>query len=318
VAEDQGTAVVRPPALCSGDTIALVAPSRPANPHRISTASAWLEKRGYHVRTSPLCTPYHYLAGRDQDRAKEVMDAFLDDGVQALLCVRGGFGTGRILDRLDYGAIKDNPKALIGFSDSTGLQLALLARSGLVSFTGALADSDLGQGSVDPLLAESMWRLLERREALGGLPADSGDALTTICGGCGEGPLVAANLALLCSLLGTPYAPNLDGAVLLIEDVSEAPYRLDRMLTQLRLAGVLDRLSGLALGRFHDCFSPTDMEASPTLIEMVIDALGGRNIPTVSGVAYGHMRRRTVLPIGIPARIDADVGSVTITESAVR
>lgn len=318
MADGPNGVLIRPPALQPGDTIALIAPSRPADPQRIAIASAWLEGRGYQVQTSPPCRPYHYLAGRDQDRAQEVMDAFLDDSVQALLCVRGGFGTGRILDMLDYQAIRDHPKALIGFSDSTGLQLALLARSGLVSFTGALADSDFGRSPVDPLLAESMWRLLERHEPLGRLPPDSDQALATICGGSGEGPLVAANLALLCSLLGTSYAPRLDGAVLLIEDVSEAPYRLDRMLTQLRLAGVLDRLSGLVLGRFCDCFSPADMEASPTLKEMVLDALGGRKIPTVSGVAYGHMRRRTVLPIGIPARVDADAATVTITESAVR
>ena len=128
---------------------------------------------------------------------------------------------------------------------------------------------------------------------------------------------MAANLALLCSLLGTPYAPRLDGVVLLIEDVAEAPYRIDRMLTQLRLAGVFDGLAALVLGSFRDCFVPTEMESSPTLEEMVLDAVGDRVLPIVGGVAYGHMSRRTVLPIGVTTCVDGDSATVTITEAAV-
>jgi muramoyltetrapeptide carboxypeptidase len=223
------------------------------------------------------------------------MDAFLDDDISGLLCVRGGFGAGRVVDRLDYDAIRAHPKAVIGFSDSTGLQLAVYARARLVTFTGALADTDLGHRPVDPLLADSLWRLLERPEPIGDLPAD-GEALTSLRPGRGSGPLVAANLALLCSLLGTPYAPRLDGTVLLIEDVGEAPYRIDRMLTQLRLAGIFDCLAALVLGTFRDCFVPTEMEASPTLEEMVADAVGDRQLPVVGGVAYGHMSRPRLCP----------------------
>ncbi len=309
--------ILRPLALRPGDTIALVAPSRPSDPSRLATASAWLEHRGYRVRHSPhVHDTYHYLAGTDSDRALDVMDAFLDDEISGLLCVRGGFGTGRMIDRLDYDAIRAHPKAVVGFSDSTGLQLALYARTGLVTFTGALADTDLGGASVDPLLADSLWRLLEQSGPFGLLP-DSGDGLTVLRPGRAEGPLVAANLALLCSVLGTPYEPPFDGAVLLIEDVSEAPYRLDRMLHQLRLAGVLDRLAALVLGSFQDCFVPAEMAASPTLHEMVTDAVGDRPLPVISGVAYGHMRRRTVLPIGVSTLVDGHAGTVVVTEGAV-
>jgi len=244
------------------------------------------------------------------------MDAFLDDDVRAIMCVRGGFGTGRMVDLLDYDAISAHPKAVVGFSDSTGLQLALYARTGLVTFTGALTDTDLGVESVDPVLGESLWRVLEKPEPMGLLAAD-GDRLSVLQPGKAEGPLVAANLAMLCSLLGTPYAPCLDGAVLLIEDVSEAPYRVDRMLTQLRLAGIFSRLAGLVLGTFQDCFVPSEMAASPTLEEMVADAVGASRIPVVGGVAYGHMRRRTVLPIGVSTVVDGDTGTVVVTERAV-
>jgi muramoyltetrapeptide carboxypeptidase len=244
------------------------------------------------------------------------MDAFLDDGIAALLCVRGGFGAGRLLDLLDYDAIAAHPKPVIGFSDSTGLLLALYARTGLVTFTGALADTDLGRRPVDPLVADSFCRLLQRPEPFGSLPAADGE-LIGLRPGNAQGPLVAANLALLCSLLGTPYAPCLDGAVLLIEDVGEAPYRIDRMLTQLRLAGILDHLSALLLGTFDDCFVPTEMEDSPTLEEIVEDAVGDRNLPVVGGVAYGHRRRRVVLPVGVSVCVDGRSGTVAITEAAV-
>ena len=308
---------VRPAALRRGDRIALVAPSRPSHPPRLALAIDWLAGRGYQVQPSArVHERYHYLAGRDSDRARDVMDAFLDDGIAALLCVRGGFGAGRMVDLLDYDAIAAHPKPVIGFSDSTGLQLALYARAGLVTFTGALADTDLGRHPVDPLVASSFCRLLERPEPFGNLPAAE-DELISLRPGNAQGPLVAANLTLLCSLLGTPYMPCLDGAVLLIEDVSEAPYRIDRMLTQLRLAGILDRLSALVLGTFDDCFVPTEMKDSPTLEEIVDDAVGDRNLPIVAGVAYGHTRRRVVLPLGVSVCVDGDAGSVVITQAAV-
>lgn len=317
MAETPMLPVLRPPKLRAGATIALVAPSRPSDPDRIAAATTWLEGCGYRVQAGAhIHDRYHYLAGRDDDRARHVMAAFEDDEVAGLLCVRGGFGTGRMIDRLDYDSIRRHPKAVIGFSDSTGLQLALYARTGLVTFTGCLADTDLGRTTVDPLVGSSLLHLLQDRQPLGLLPAAAG-ALTCVRQGSASGPLVAANLALLCSLLGTVYAPRLDGAVLLLEDVSEAPYRLDRMLTQLRLAGIFERISALVLGAFHDCFVPTDMAASPTLQEMVLDAVGSRSMPIVAGVAYGHMVRRTVLPMGILTDVNAEAGTVEVTESAV-
>lgn len=308
---------LKPAALRTGSTIALVAPSRPSDPDRVVAAVAWLESHGFCVRRdAAIHDRYHYLAGGDADRARRVMEAFEDDEVAALLCVRGGFGTGRMIDLLDYDVIRRHAKAVVGFSDSTGLQLALYARAGLVTFTGALADTDLGRPQVDPLVGRSLLRLLQDPEPLGLLPATD-QGLACLQSGTASGPLVAANLALLCSLLGTPYAPHLDGAVLLLEDVSEAPYRIDRMLTQLRLAGVFERISALVLGVFHDCFVPTDMAASPTLDEIVVDAVGGNRLPIVAGVGYGHITTRTVLPVGVMTCVDAAARTVRVTESAL-
>lgn len=310
---------LRPRALRPGDTVALVAPSRPSDPELLDRAAGYLENRGFRVaRGRHVHDRYHYLGGRDADRARDLMEAFLDDRVAALLCARGGFGTGRVVDLLDYDAIAAHPKAVVGFSDSTGLHLALYARTRLVGFTGALADFDLGGDRPDPLLEDWLWRLLTALEAPGPLPTGPA-GLTVWRRGSATGPLVPANLALLCSLLGTPYAPRLEGAVLLLEDVSEFPYRVDRMLTQLRLAGVLGGLSALVLGVFQDCFAPPEMDRSPTLEELVIDAVGGYDLPVVSGVEYGHRHPRAVLPVGVPACVEAGRhgGEVRLLEAAV-
>jgi len=305
----------RPRPLSPGDRVALVAPSRPAAPDLVEASTAYLEARGFSVaRGTHLCDAYHYLAGRDCDRAADVMEAFRDPEIGALFCARGGYGSGRILDRLDMDFIARHPKIVVGFSDTTGLHLGLYARAGLVGFTGALADLDLA-AAPHPLIEESLWRALSRPEPLGEI-ATAADELSVLRPGRGSGPLVPANLALLCSLLGTPFAPDLAGAVLLVEDVAEPPYRLDRMLNQLRLAGILDHLSALVLGQFSDCFVPEDMDQSPTLEELVLD-LTPPSLPVLAGFPYGHVARRRVLPIGVRADLDTDGPSLVVRGSAL-
>jgi muramoyltetrapeptide carboxypeptidase len=309
------TPVLRPPALQPGDTIALVSPSRPGDPATGEKAIAYIERQGYQVQVldGGRRQPYHYLAGRDSERAAQVMNAFTDDSIRALVCMRGGYGSGRILDLLDYDLIAQNPKPMVGFSDSTGLHLALYARCGLVGLTGALADTDLGLSSPPPRTTRTLWHLLTQSSPLGMVSPDS----TCLRSGTASGALIPVNLALLCSLLGTPFQPDLAGKILLVEDVWEAPYRLDRMFTQLRLAGILDTIAGLALGAFTKCFVPEEMANSPDLEEIVLDAMGDRNVPVLSGIGYGHMPDRLVLPMGVASRLDASAGQLTILEPAV-
>lgn len=308
---------LRGAALSPGDTIALISPSRPGNPSAIAKATAYLQAQGYRVHASEAVSEsYHYIAGRDARRAAAVMAAFADEQIKALLCTRGGFGSGRILDLLDYEAISRHPKPVIGFSDSTGLHLALYAQCGLVGITGALADTDLSRSPPPAATTQSLWHLLTCTEPLGCI-ATAPEA-SVLRPGSATGPLIPANLALLCSLLGTPYAPDLTGAILLLEDVWEAPYRLDRMLTQLRLAGILDGIQGLALGIFRRCFVPEEMDGSPTLEEIVLDAVGDRPLPILSGIAYGHMPGRLALPLGVRCRLETDPPRLILEESAVR
>lgn len=308
--------LVRSAALPRGGNIALVSPSRPGDAASISRTVAYLENRGYSVVVHPQASStYHYLAGPDARRADQVMEAFTDPDIHAIICNRGGYGSGRILDLLDYDHIRCHPKPLVGFSDSTGLQLALYARCGLVTLSGALGDTDLAQDPPPATTVTSLFHLLTESTPLGEI-ATHPDSMCLRTGSA-TGPLIPANLALLCSLLGTRFAPDLTDAILLVEDVWEAPYRLDRMFTQLRLAGILDQIAGLALGTFRRCFVPEEMEHGPTLEEMVLDAIGTRDLPVLTGIPYGHMTNRVVLPVGTNCLLNATEHRLTLLDAAV-
>lgn len=260
---------------------------------------------------------HHYLAGTDADRARDLMAAFENPQVEAIFCARGGYGSGRLLSLLDYDLVARNPKIVVGFSDTTALQLALYHRTGLVSFSGALTDIDLSTSTREPLVEESLWSALTCRAALGDLPPGA-TSLHVLQNGSkpAAGPLIPANLAVLCSLVGTSYLPDLSGSILLLEDVDEYPYRLDRMFNQLRLTGILPRLAGLVVGEFRECF--TDAEEEPDLGELVLEATSGLDLTVASGFPYGHHASRLVVPLGVAAQIVPGSGLLRITEGALR
>ena len=306
----------RPAALEPGDLVALVAPSRPASERGPREAAAYLGQRGFRVEVSPAIHDRHYyLAGTDETRAAELNRVFADPEIRAVFCTRGGFGSGRLLDRLDYDAVRNDPKIVAGFSDSTALLLALYSRARLAVFNGALADFDLGERR-DPLVEASLWPLLTSPEPLGAVPA-AAESMKIVRPGAARGPLVPANLAVLCSLLGTPFFPPLEGALLVLEDIDEYPYRIDRMLNQLRLAGVIERLGGLLFGQFRDCFTAEEMVEAPTLAELALEHVQGTDFPIVAGLPFSHFPRRLVLPVGVRAELDTSVPSLRITEAAV-
>lgn len=308
--------LLRPQPLQRGQLIALVGPSGPAPRERLEAGIAYLEGRGYRVRPGAhLFARHHYLAGTDQERAADLRQALADPEVRAVFCARGGYGSGRLLDRLDYGAVAADPKIVLGFSDTTGLHLALQAHTGLVCFTWGLVSMDLG-GERDPFTEEWLWRVLTTAGPLGSLPL--GEEFRVLRPGRAAGPLRGGCLSLLCSLLGTPYVPELRGAILLLEDVDEYPYRLDRMLNHLRLAGVLGSIGGLVLGQFKDCFTPEEMVRSPDLEEMVMELTEGLDLPVVAGVPYGHFARRLVLPLGVEAVLDTALPQLRLAGSAFR
>jgi muramoyltetrapeptide carboxypeptidase len=248
---------------------------------------------------------------------------FADDAVDAIWCVRGGFGASRLLPALDFELMRRKPKALIGYSDITALHMAIQRHVGLVTFHGPVAwraFTPYTLGGLRRVLwrAEAPARLaeppsFERREG----QVDWDNRVATLVPGKARGRLLGGNLCLMSHLVGTPYLPDLRGSILFLEDVEEAYYRIDRMLTQLWLAGALDGVAGVALGKFTNCDpSPFFLQNRP-LEEILAERFRALGIPTVSGVMIGHIDDQATLPIGCLAELDADARTLTLLEPGV-
>jgi muramoyltetrapeptide carboxypeptidase len=309
--------LLKPPPLQPGATVGIISPSGSPDPDRLDAGIRYLERQGYRVIVGEHAGDARgYLAGLDHHRASDIHRMFADPEVGAIFCSRGGYGSGRLLDALDYDLIRSNPKPLVGLSDTTALQLSLLTRTDLVTFTGFALTWDLRNGVPDLFTERALWSVLTSTDPLSLALLEEVD-LRVLHGGRAVGPLIGGCLTLLCTLIGTPYLPDLRGAILLLEDIDEAPYRIDRMLNQLRLTGVLGSVAGIVFGEFKDCFTPEEMERSLSLEEMVADLTAGLTIPIISNFPYGHGDRRLVLPVGVPVELDADRGVFRLLESGV-
>jgi muramoyltetrapeptide carboxypeptidase len=305
-----GGAFARPPALGRGHRVAVVAPAGPLDRESLEAGVAVLGRR-YAVTWAPgLLERRRYLAGEDGRRLAELGSALADPEVRAVVAARGGYGALRLLPRLwpvadGRPAVTGPAKLLVGFSDITGLHAALQA-AGRVSIHGPVVTQLATQ---PPGVVERLFRLLEDSAA-----PPAALAGTPVVGGVAEGPLLGGNLSLLTRLLGTPWLPDLDGAVLLLEEVSERPYRIDRMWTHLRLAGVFERVRGLALGEFTQCEEP---EGDYTLGDVVRDLAAETGLPCVAGLPIGHGAVNVPVALGTRVRLDAGAGTLAFLEPAV-
>lgn len=290
-------------------TVGLIAPSSaPIEPDRLDKGIATLSKRGLRVRRyRDAVLPYGYLAGTDAARTSELNTALSDQETNHIFCVRGGYGALRLLADIDYEAARNHPKILIGYSDITALQLALWHRSGLRSLSGSMVAVDW----VDPPEEGErlFWSMLNGPVPLV-LPATD-DTFHTVRPGTAEGILLGGNMTTIARLLGTPYSPDYEGCILFLEDVAEAPYRIDALFAQLRLAGILDRIAGLMLGHFSG-WTPEDDRPTLTYTEVIAHYADRLDIPVISGVPYGHTRHSYALPIGVRACLDASQPSPTV------
>ncbi len=306
--------MIRPPPVPPDARIALVAPAGPVTPDAVDRAVRRVDARGWTAVVGEHARGRRgYLSGTDEQRAADLNAALRSPDNDAVWCLRGGYGTLRIVDRIDWGALADRPRPLIGFSDNTALHLAAW-HQGVISFHGPHpAAADL------PAFAEdSLFRLLDVPEPAGVLPfpAAGPDRARALVGGVAEGPLVGGNLALLAALAGTPYAPRAAGAILFLEEVGEPAYRVDRMLSQLRLAGLLEGMAGVAIGAFSEC-PDEGAEGIPPAEEVLLDRLRDFGIPVATGFPFGHVPESWTLPLGVRARLDADAGTLELTEAAV-
>jgi muramoyltetrapeptide carboxypeptidase len=315
--------LIRPPRLVPGCRVSLVAPAGPVlERDDLTRAQELCRALDYEpVLGKNAQSRYGYLAGTDDDRIADLNTALQDSGTDAIWCIRGGYGSIRLLDRIDYDAISRRPKPLIGFSDITALLHAVTSRSGVVSFHGPVARSAMPEFSRQHFL-----RVLASAEipgALARLPAPFPDVLVPqenrivpLRGGVAEGPLIGGNLTLLHCLVGTRYFPEFDGAILFLEDVAEDLYRVDRMLAHFRLLGVLGRLAGVMIGRFTQ-LDRSAPDGALGFDEVLATYLGGLGIPVAYGFPIGHIDAQWTLPLGVRARLNADSGEVELLEPAV-
>jgi muramoyltetrapeptide carboxypeptidase len=314
---------IRPPALKPGDTIAFVAPAGPADPPALRDYARRLEADGYHVLIPPGIGERRtgYLAGTDDQRADELNRIIRDPKVRAIFPVRGGFGLTRILDRVDYAALRRDPKIVTGYSDVTAFHLAIGRKARLVTFHSPMVQSSLAEGDVPRFrFAAASFHRAIFADAYKSGETGYAIALPTVppparlVGGTAQGRLLGGNLSLICATLGTPYAIEPRGAILFLEDVHEAPYRVDRMLSQLRLAGILDAVAGVLAGSFTSD-NPADARE---LDRVVKDYLGRLKVPVILNFPVGHAPLNATLPEGARAELNADRPSLRLLEDPVR
>ncbi|MEY3536742.1 MAG: Muramoyltetrapeptide carboxypeptidase [Verrucomicrobiota bacterium] len=309
---------LRPKALRRGEVIGLVAPAGALwRPDRVEGCVRYLEGQGYRVEVGAHALGNDgAFSGTDDERLCDLNGMLRDPRIRAILALRGGYGTPRLLDRIDYAAVRRDPKIVVGYSDITALQMALYRKTGLVSFSGPLGAVEFASAP-DPVTEESFWRLVTSRRTRGRLPLPDDEPLVTRQKGLGEGPLLGGCLSLVVALLGTPFSPDYRGAVVALEDVHEQFHRIDRMITQLRLAGVLGRATGLLLGRFTHTTAADLAHPFHDLEAIWRSVLHGVQAPILEGFPYGHVPRKVTLPWGIPVRVDGKKQAVSLLESAV-
>lgn len=300
-----------------GDTIGLIAPSGAMRTEgAIERAVAETERMGFKVKLGESAgKKYGYLSGTDNVRARDINAMFADDEVDAIFCIRGGYGAMRILDKLDYDLIAKHPKIFVGFSDITALHIALLNRCKLATFHAPMAVG-WSNNPLDDFSRESMYKALMHAEPMGELVNPPEYPKQTVNPGQAEGMLVGGNLMLMASSLGTPWEINTKDRIVFIEEVGERTYCVDRMLTQLRLAGKFDDCAGVVFGDFADC--PIEYpEYGLTLEEIIRDVAAPCGKPIFTGLRCGHCTPKLTLPFGIKCRMDADKCTLTVLESAV-
>lgn len=286
----------------------MIAPASPFDRGRFDKGVRVLEELGFRVAWRPdVFTSNGYLAGDDERRAQELTEAFADPDARGIVCARGGYGTPRLLAKLDFAALVKTPKVFVGFSDVTALLLAF-HRAGMVTFHGPMTTGRMAETGLSKEDVESFVKTVGEAK-----PAGIAGEGRTLVAGDAEGPLVGGNLALVAALCGTPWSAAAKGAILFLEDVGERPYRIDRMLMQLELGGVLADCAGIAFGRFSGCENPAD--PSQRVDDVLAMAAKRAGKPCIAGLPFGHDGENRTLPVGARARLSNGVFSVV--EAAV-
>ncbi|WP_026477607.1 S66 peptidase family protein [Alkaliphilus transvaalensis] len=307
--------MLKPKALKKGDTIGITATSSPTTEEKVRAAKTRLEEMGFRVKVAESCFSKHgYLAGNDQLRADNLNEMFADQGIDGIICLRGGYGAPKILDKVDFQLIKANPKIFMGYSDITALHMAMNQISGLVTFHGPMAASDIA-GGLDDFSRYEFLKAITEPQPMGLIPNPENIKVETLVEGRAEGVIIGGNLALISATMGTPYEINTKGKIILLEEIGEEPYSVDRMLTQMALAGKFDDAAGIILGDWNDC-QPKKHDESLSLMEVFQEIILPYGKPTIFNLKAGHCHPKVTIPFGVRGVLDATIGSLEIKESA--
>lgn len=310
--------IVKPKKLKAGDVIGIISPaSSPDDLTKINSGVQYLEKLGYRVEVGKnVGSNDGYLAGSDTQRLNDLHEMFRNKQIKAIFSIRGGYGSGRLLDKIDYKLIRNNPKIFVGYSDINALQSAFFTKTGLITFAGPMVAVDF-HDEVSDFTEEIFWRTITSNKKIGKLKNPRNEKFYMLNKGRVAGRILGGNLSIFNSLFGTAYLPKLKGAVLLLEDIHEAPYRIDRMLNQIRLAKIFKEIGGVILGHFVDCVEPDPTKKSFTLNEIIIEYFQNIKLPVLYNIKHGHIKENITIPFGIRCVLNATRGYIEIPESAV-
>ncbi|MBN1350404.1 LD-carboxypeptidase [candidate division KSB1 bacterium] len=309
--------VLYPPQLKAGATVGIVSPSSPpSDEKKFQTGLDYLQQKGFKVVVGEHClSRYGYLAGLDVERAEDLNQMFRNPEIDAIICSRGGYGAPRILHLIDYEAIKANPKIFVGYSDITALQQAIYAKTGLVTFSGPMVAVEMGRG-IESFTEKQFWPLLTNDGpdylSLNSTAPYDFDILKP---GIAEGRLMGGCLSVLAGIIGTPYMPEYRDTILILEDIDEEPYSIDRNLSHLKAAGIFEQVRGIIFGQFLDSEPEDPSKPSLTIEQVVGDLIADLSIPVIMNYAYGHGMQKYTIPIGGKVRLNTHEKSINLIEN---
>lgn len=310
--------IIKPARLKKGSLIGIISPaSSPDDLSIIENGVNYLEKLGYRTEVGRnVGQNFGYLAGTDQQRIDDIHYMFKKKDIRAIFCTRGGYGTPRLLDKIDYSLIKRNPKILVGYSDITALQMAIMKKTGLITFAGPMLSTDF-QSDVNKFTEEMFWKILTSNKKFGKVYQPEDEKIFELQKGQGRGRILGGNLSVFASLAGTQYFPDLRDRILVLEETGELPYRIDRLLNQLRLNKAFDHLKGVILGAFIDCNEHDPLKKTLTLGEVISEYLESKKMPVVYNFKHGHIKSNITVPFGIVTKINTSKYLIEYTEAAV-
>jgi muramoyltetrapeptide carboxypeptidase len=307
--------ILKPNPLKKGDTIGIITPASAVKDEaKINKSVEYLEKLGYRVEVGKnVGKRYYYLAGNDAERLEDLHTMFENKKIKAIFCLRGGYGTVRLLPQINYDLIKKNPKIFVGYSDITALQMAFLAKVNLVTFAGPMPAVDF-YDSPSPYTEEIFWDLITTPYKK--YEYKITNDIIKITEKSARGIIIGGNLIVFSSLLGTPYMPSLYKKILFLEEVEEKPYKIDRIFSHLSLIREFKRIKGLVFGQFEDCTDP-DSDENLSLVELISQYFKEIDKPVMYNVNFGHIKNFITIPYGIRASVNSKTGKIKLLESAL-